>query len=190
VKSFLKLCKLIVFWLVLINLTGCLSVEYKEYIFNINSDGSGDGEILFYNIVSIEEDEKDVSIKDFGELVSNYIEGENFEDDNPNYQVTIKELFEKDSILTGRVEFAFTNFRDIGFFKSEDCDCSPLMYYMGDFGEAYSESNGNYLGEEKNFPVIIWQLEADEIYIKTIMQEDLAGTHSLLKLYHTWKDSK
>ena len=152
-----------------INLTGCLSAEYKEYIFKINADGSGEGEIIFYNLVSVEDDEKDDSFKDFGELVSDYIEGTKFENDNPNYQVTNKELFEEDSMLVGRVEFAFTNFRNIGFFKSEDCDCSPLMYYMGDFGESYSKSNGNYLGEEKDFPVIIWQSDADEIYIKTVV---------------------
>jgi hypothetical protein len=181
---------LIVFSIVLINLTGCLSIEYKEYIFNINPDGSGEGEIIFYNLVSVEDDEKDDSFKDFDELVSDYIEGTKFENDNPNYQVTNKELFEEDSMLVGRVEFAFTNFRNIGFFKSEDCDCSPLMYYMGDFGESYSKSNGNYLGEEKDFPVIIWQSDADEIYIKTVVQEDLTGAHSLLKLYHTWKDNK
>ena len=174
----------------LINLTGCLSTEYKEYIFKINPDGSGEGEIFFYNLVSVEDDEKDDSFKDFGELVSDYIQGTNFENDNSNYQVTNKELFEKDSILVCRVELAFTNINDIGFFKSEDCECSPLMYYMGNFGETYSESNGNYLGEEKDFTVIIWQSDANEIYIKTIVQEDLTGTHSLLKLYHTWKDSK
>ncbi|MGB5847689.1 MAG: hypothetical protein WBH40_04315 [Ignavibacteriaceae bacterium] len=189
-KSFLRKCMLIVISLVLINLTGCLSTEYKEYIFKINPDGSGEGEIIFYNLVSVEDDEKDDSFKDFGELVSDYIKGANFEDDNPNYQVTNKELFEMDSILVGRVEFAFNNFRDIGFFKSEDCDCSPLMYFMGDFGETYSESNGNYLGDEKDFPVIIWQSDTDEIYIKTVVQEDLTGTHSLLKLYTTWKDSE
>jgi hypothetical protein len=189
-KSFLRRILLIVFSLMLINVTGCLSTEYKEYIFKINPDGSGEGEIFFYNLVSVEDDEKDDSFKDFGELVSDYIEGTNFENDNPTYQVTNKELFEKDSILVGRVEFAFTNINDIGFFKSEDCECSPLMYYMGDFGETYSESNGNYLGDEKDFPVIIWQSDADEIYIKTVVQEDLTGTHSLLKLYHTWKDSK
>ncbi len=189
-KSFLRISMLILFSLVVINLTGCLSTEYKEYIFEINSDGSGEGEIIFYNLVSVEDDEKDVSFKDFGELVSDYIEGTNFENDNPNYLVTKKELLEKDSILVGRVEFTFTNINDIGFFKSEDCDCSPLMYFMGDFGETYSESNGNYLGEEKDFPVIIWQSNADEIYIKTVVQDDLTGTHSLLKLFHTWKASQ
>ena len=77
------------------------------------------------------------------------------------------------------MEFTFTYFRDIGFYKSEDCDSSPLMYYMGDFGETYSESNWNYLGEEKDFPVIIWQSDTDEIYIKTILQDKLTRTHSL-----------
>ena len=189
-KSFLKRTLLVVFSLVMINLTGCLSTEYKEYIFRINSDGSGDGEIIFYNLVSVEDDEKDDSIKDFGELISDYIEGTNFEDDNPNYQVTNKELFEIDSILAGRVEFNFNNFRNIGFYKSEDCDCSPLMYFLGDFGETYSESNGNYLGEGNDFPVIIWPSDADEIYIKNSVQDDLTGTHSLLNLYNTWKEDE
>lgn len=64
---------LIVFLLMVINLTGCLSTEYKECIFEIKSDGSGEGEIIFYNLVSVEDDEKDVSFKDFGKLVSDYI---------------------------------------------------------------------------------------------------------------------
>jgi hypothetical protein len=189
-KSFLKRSLLVVCSLVVINLTGCLSTEYKEYIFNIKSDGSGDGEIIFYNLVSVEDDEKDDSIKDFGELISDYIEGTNFEDDNPNYRVTNKELFETDSTLAGRVEFEFNNFREIGFYKSENCDCSPLMYFLGDFGETYSESNGNYLGEENDFPVIVWQSDTDEIYIKNSVQDDLTGTHSLLNLYRTWKENE
>jgi hypothetical protein len=188
--KFIRLLTILIFSFTLLNLTGCLATEYKEYIFKLDPDGSGEGTITFHNIVSVEDDEKDVSFKDFGELVSDYMEGTRFEDDNPDYVVTNKELFEEDSILIGKVEFTFTDFRNIGFFKSEDCDCSPLMYYMGDFGETYSESNGNYLGDEKDFPVIIWQSDADEIYIKTIVQEDLTGTHSLLKLYRTWKDSQ
>ena len=94
----LRRLAILIFSLTLLTLTGCLSTEYKEYTFKINSDGSGEGEILFYNIVSVEDDGKDVSFKDFGELVTDYIEGTNFENDNPNYQVTNKELFEKDSV--------------------------------------------------------------------------------------------
>ena len=189
-KSYLIRIKLIVFSLILINLTGCLSTEYKEYIFKINSDGSGEGTIIFHNLISVEDDEKDDSIQDFGELVSDYIEGTKFEIDNPNYHVTNKDLFEKDSVLVGKVEFTFSNLRNVGFFKSEDCDCSPLMYYMGGFGESYLESDGTYLGGENEFPIILWQSDFNEIYFKTLVQEDLNGTHSLLKFYQNWKDNQ
>lgn len=188
--KFLRLSIFLGFSFTLINLTGCLSTEYKEYVFKLNADGSGEGTITFHNIVSVENDEKDVSFKDFGELVSDYMEGTRFEDDNTDYNVTNKELFEHDSTLVGKVEFTFTDFRKIGFYKAENCDCSPLMYYMGDFGETYSESNGNYLGDENDFPVIIWNSESEEIYLKTIVQDDLSATHSLLSLYQTWQEGK
>lgn len=173
-----------------LNFTGCLSTQYKEYLFKINPDGSGKGTITFRNIVSIEDDEKDVSFKDFGELISDYMEGTRFEDDNPNYQVLSKELIAEDSILVGKVEFTFNNFKDIGFFKPENCDCSPIMYYIGDFGETFSETNGDYLGDEKNIPLIIWEQGENEFSINTIVQEDLTNTHGLLKLYNTWKDNQ
>jgi len=175
---------------VIFNLTGCLTTAYKEYKFEINSDGSGEGTITFYNIVSAEDDEKDVSFKDFGELISDYIEGTRFEDDNPNYTVTNKELYEEDSVLVAKVEFTFDDFREIGFYKSENCDCSPIMYYMGSFGETFSESNGKYLGEEKEFPLVTWDSGTNELYFKTIVQEDLTNTHGLLDLYHTWKEKQ
>jgi hypothetical protein len=190
VKSLKETTLLILIAITLLSLSGCLSTEYKEYIFKINSDDSGTGQIIFHNIVSAEDDGKNVSFKDFGELVSDYMEGTRFEDDNPGYLVTNKELFEEDSILSGKVEFTFTDFRSIGFYKTEDCDCSQLMYYIGDFGETFSESSGTYLGEEKDFPVIVWPSDTDEIFLKTIVQEDLNDSHSLMNLYHTWKDSR
>ena len=190
VRTIRRITFLLIAAFTLFNLNGCLSTEYKEYIFKLNPDGSGEGTITFHNIISLEDDDKDVSFKDFGGLVSDYMEGTRFEDDNPNYDVTNKELYEADSVLNGKVDFKFKNFRDIGFFKAQNCDCSPLMYYVGDFGETFSESNGNYLGDEKKFPVIIWQSDEKELSLKTIVQEDLSKTHSLLSLYHTWKDTK
>ncbi len=61
--SFLRISILILSSLSLINLTGCLSTEYKEYIFEINSDDSGEGEIIFYNLVSVEDDRKMFPLK-------------------------------------------------------------------------------------------------------------------------------
>jgi len=171
-------------------LTGCLATEYKEYRFKLNVDGTGEGSVIFYNLISVEDDEQDVSFKDFGELVSDYIEGTRFEDDNPGYVVTSKEIYEENGLLVGKVEFTFEDIRIVGFYKAKDCDCSPLLYYLGDFGETYSQSNGNYLGAEDDFPMIEWEPGTKEIYLKTIVQEDLESTHSLLPLYKTWKETK
>ena len=60
-------------------LGGCLGVEKKEYRFTLNPDGSGSGVIRYVNVVSIDdnsgtEEAKDVSFKDFAELVSDYLE--------------------------------------------------------------------------------------------------------------------
>ena len=170
--------------------TGCLATEYKEYRFNLNDDGTGDGSVIFYNLISVEGDEQDVSFKDFGELATDYVEGTRFEDDNPGYKVTNKEIYEENGLLIGKIEFTFEDIRSIGFYKPKDCDCSPLLYYMGDFGETYSESYGNYLGAEDDFPMIEWEPGIDEIYLKTIVQENLESTHSLLPLYKTWKETQ
>ncbi len=180
------------FALILIALffTGCLSTEYKEYRFNLNEDGTGSGSVTFYNLISIDDEEKDVSFKDFGELVSDYLEGTRFEEDNPGYTVTSKEIYEENGGLNAKVEFTFNDVSSIGFYKSKNCDCSPLFYYMGDFGETYSESNGNYLGLNDEFPMIEWDAGSKEFYLKTIVQEELEGSRSLLSLYHSWKESK
>jgi len=185
--NFLK--RIFAFLLTALLLTGCLATEYKEYRFNLNADGTGEGTVTFYNLISVEDDEHDVSFKDFGELVSDYVEGTRFEDDNPGYMVTSKEIYEENGQLVGNVEFTFEDIRNIDFYKAKDCDCSPLLYYMGDFGETYSESNGNYLGAEDDFPMIEWESGTKEVYLKTIVQEDLESTHSLLPLYKTWKET-
>ncbi len=171
-------------------LTGCLATEYKEYRFNLNDDGTGTGSVIFYNLISVDDDEQDVSFKDFDELLTDYVDGTRFEDDNPGYTLSSKEIYEENGLLVGKVEFTFEDIRSIGFYKAKDCDCSPLLYYMGDFGETYSESNGNFLGAEDDFPMIEWEPSIDEIYLKTIVQEDLESTHSLLPLYKTWKETK
>jgi hypothetical protein len=171
-------------------LTGCLATEYKEYRFNLSTDGTGNGSVIFYNLISVEDDEQDVSFKDFGELVSDYVEGTRFEEENPGYTVTNKEIYEENGMLVGKVEFTFEDIKSIGFYKTKNCDCSSLLYYMGDFGEIYSESNGNRLGAEDDMPMIEWEPGIDEIYLKTIVQEELESTHSLLPLYKTWKETK
>lgn len=172
--------------------SSCLTTEYKEYRFKFNADGSGSGSIKYVNIVSQEDEEKDVSFSDFGEVIDDYLEGTTFEDENPTFSVTNKELFEENGVLCGRVEFTFESFSDAGFVNFVGCECAPILYYMGSLSETFSESDGKYLGDSESleFPVISWNNGTKEVYFKTVVQEDLADCHSLLPLYKTWKDSQ
>ena len=189
-NKFYRVVSIFLFTLPLFFTTGCLTTEYKEYRFTLNDDGSGEGSIIFYNIVSVEDDNQDVSIKDYDELISDYLNGNRFELDNPNYKVTDKELYEDNGVLSGKITFSFSNIDSIGFFRYDKCDCSPLIYYLGDFGETLVESNGTTLIESKNIPIILWDNESTDIYFKTTVQDNLEQAHSLLTLYNQAKESE
>ncbi len=171
-------------------LGGCLTSEYKEYHYRINQDGSGEGTMKFVNLVSEEDDEQDVSLKDFEELISDYYEGEQFSEDNPHLTITDKKLYEEDGMLMGEVVFTFDNADSIGFFQYEDCDCCPWMLYIGSISETFLESNGTYLGADRDFPMIIWEEGQDEFNFKTHLKEDMSDGHGLLALYKTWLDTQ
>ncbi len=189
-NKYYRLISIILFLIPVFFATGCLTTEYKEYRFSLNDDGSGEGSITFHNIVSVEDDNQDVSINDFDELLSDYINGNRFELDNQNYKVTDKELYEDNDVLSGKITFSFSNIDSIGFFKDDNCNCSPLIYYLGDFGETLIESNGTTLVESKNIPIILWDRDTTDIYFKTIVQENLEQAHSLLPLYKKQNESK
>ena len=166
--------------------TSCLTSEFKEYHYILKEDGSGQGSIIYVNLVSEEDEEKDVSFSDFGELVESYLEGDKFEEENPFLDVTRKELFEKDSVLMGNVSFTFDSIDSIGFFTLDIAN-SPYMYYMGSISETLVETDGKYLGENRDLPIIVWDADVKEFYIKTQLKDDMSDAHSLLPVYKTWK---
>ena len=174
----------------MIGLTGCLTPEYKEYYYTINDDGTGEGRMKFINLVSEEEDEEDVSAKDFGELITDYYEGEQFSEDNPHLTITDKKLYEEEGMLMGEVWFTFESADSIGFYRYEDCNCCPWMLYIGSISETYLESNGTFLGADRDFPMIVWDDGQDEFYFKTHLKEDMSNGHELLPLYKAWLDTQ
>lgn len=182
--------RLLLVLLVCIGLTGCLTTEYKEYRFTLNSDGTGSGSIKFVNIVSEEDEEKDVSFTDFGELISDYLEGTQFEDDNPDYNVTSKEIFVENNQLCALVKFTFASYAAPKLYRYEKCDCAPLMYYTDQLSETIVESNGENLNDTDGIPLIIWQPDSREIYYKSQVKEDMSDAHSLVDLYTMWKDKQ
>lgn len=169
-------------------MTGCLASQYKEYHYRLNDDGSGSGTIKFVNIVSQEDNGEDVSSADFDTLVNGYIEGTAFEDDNPNLNVTKKKLYEEGGVLVGEVSFTFDNLDSIGFFRDPECRCSPVMFYLGVLSETFVESNGTYLGKERDLPILTWNPSANEFYFKTTLLEDMSNCHALLSQYQSWKE--
>ena len=174
----------------MIGLTGCLTPEYKEYYYTINDDGTGEGRMKFINLVSEEEDEEDVSAKDFGELITDYYEGEQFSEDNPHLTITDKKLYEEEGMLMGEVWFTFDNADSAGFYKYGDCECCPWMLYIGSISETYLESNGTFLGADRDFPMIVGDDGQDEFYFKTHLKEDMSNGHELLPLYKAWMETQ
>ncbi|MBK7866873.1 MAG: hypothetical protein IPJ75_07730 [Ignavibacteriales bacterium] len=108
--------RLVLIALVTVLFAGCLTVDKKEYSYKTKSDGSGEGWIKFYNIKSAKDGEDDVSLKDFAELIDDYVKGTKFEDENPSLKVTSKELMAEGGKLNGLVKFTFSNIADISFF--------------------------------------------------------------------------
>ena len=174
----------------LLLIQGCLSVETKEYYYEINPDGSGTGKITYYNIVSEEDDEANVSFSDFGELIDDYLLGGTFESENPSLTVITKDLFERDGVLVGEVEFTFENADSIGFWRDPSCSCSGYNYYLGSLSETFISANGTYLGENRELPIISWDSDATQFQFTTRVKDDMSDAHNLLPLYNTWLETR
>jgi hypothetical protein len=169
--------------------SGCLVAEKKEYRFKLNPDGSGSGTIKFINIVSQDDEEKDVSFKDFAELVTDYVEGTKWEGENEHFTVTNKKLYEAEGVLVGEVSVTFTDWNAAGFLLTNKCDCCPALYHFeGVNNETFGSSNGNYLGADGGgLPLIEFASGVKEFQIDTHYLENLDGTHPLIKHYKSWK---
>lgn len=167
---------------------GCLIAEKKEYRFKVNADGSGTGTIKFINIVSQDDDDQDVSFKDFAELVTDYVEGTKWEDENSYCTVTGKKLYEQNGVLVGEVSFTFTDWNAAGFLIESGCSCCPVLYHFeGTNNENYSASSGEYLGADGGLPLIKFASGTKQFDMDTYFLENLDGTHPLLKHYSSWK---
>jgi hypothetical protein len=109
-------------------------------------------------------------------------------EENPQYTVTDKKLYEKDGVLIGEFSFTFTSWDSSGFFRTENCDCCPTFYYFsGENNETYESSNGEFLGESGKLPLVLYPAGAKEFSINTTLLTDLTGTHPLIEHYRSWK---
>lgn len=165
--------------------SGCLTVEKKTYTFKIEKTGVVTLTIDYYNIVSQDDDGQDVSFKDFGELVTDYMQGEKLLETYPEATIKDKKLFEKNGVLCGQavVEFPSLEAANLKQYKGK----GPIMHYLGSFSETFDNSNGDYWGA--NFPVIAWEEGTKDMVLSTIVTTDLSTSRPLLSHYKIWKET-
>lgn len=166
---------------------GCLGVEKKEYTIKLKGGESGTATIKYINIFSNDDNEKDVSFKDFGELVSDYLEGNKIEQDFPGIRDVKKRIFIENNTLCGEITFAFDSLSHVKLFRYED---GPYMYYVNTGSspsEKFEVSNGTFGGEK--MPVIFWNKNTNDFQFRTLVTEDVTGKRSFVKLYKMWQSS-
>jgi hypothetical protein len=166
-------------------ITGCLTVEKKEYTFEMKDSNSGTLTIKFINILSMKDDTADISVIDFEELITSYIEGDQVETDYENAVVRSKRLFEENGVLCGEVIIDFMDLKSVGLFQYDAK--SPYMFNVSSFleSETFLTANGDYGGDI--MPVVFWQKSLETLTLTTYITTPDESTVGLLSLYKNRK---
>lgn len=182
-KTFLLLAVIVL----AINLTGCLTVETKEYSFKLNKGSSGEGSIKYINIMRTIDSAGSIDA-DYDELVGSYLNGTMPENELQGVKNVKKRLFEEDNHLCGEITFEFDDIKTLKFYNYKNL---AWGYYisassLGMIGssEQFFSSNGTY--GEANMPVIFWDNGEKEFIFKTTMSQSEERKESLLD---KWKEA-
>ena len=172
----------------LLSMPGCLTVAEKEYHFKLLSDHSGTAIIKFIDIGSESEDTTDTSQEDFDHLITFYLRGTQFEEQNPGFRDIRKRLYEDGGRLVGEIEFAFDSLGTVKLFRF-DAD-SPYMYYVGTdfFSEELAETNGDY--KSNTMPVIFWPRGTTEFSLRTRVSSETPARRTLVDHFRRWEDGE
>ncbi len=169
-------------------ITGCLTVETKEYHFKLKNGTAGEATITFINILSESDDTTNITREDFQQLIDLYLSGGKLEMDNPGYHNVKKRLYEKNGVLCGEISFSFDSLSAVRLFKYDEN--SPYMYYASNplSSETLVETNGEQT--EQWMPVVFWEKNAREFYVKTRTSSEGRFRTSLLKQFREWQAKK
>jgi hypothetical protein len=164
-------------------MSGCLTAERKEYQFHVNPDGSGTGTITFYNLMSADEESKNMSAKDYQGMINDFYKGKKFEEQNPAFGNVRKRIYEKDGVLNGEITYDFLNYEDAGLYRYQGK--GPWMYYPASPGsmstEHFDSTNGQYISDR--FPIIVWPEGTADFRLTTSVDRPGPTLHSLLPYY-------
>jgi len=171
--------------LLAVALSSCLTVEKKEYTFELKDNSSGTLTIKFINILSMKDDTADISESDFDELINGYIDGDAIDQDYSDAIIRSKKLFEENGVLCGEVIIDFNNLINFGLFQYDSK--SPYMFNIGSFleSETFLNSNGEYGGDV--MPVVFWPKSLKTLKVTTYITSPDDSTVGLLSEYNKWK---
>jgi hypothetical protein len=135
-------------------LSGCLTCEKKEYVFELTGVNKGKLTIKYINIFSAQADSLSALEKDYDELINVWLRDKKLDDDYPKAKNLKKKLYELDGQLCGEVTMEFDDIRQVRLFQYQD---GPYMINTGtltDDGETYLQSNGDFGGDY--MPVVFY----------------------------------
>lgn len=167
---------------------GCLTAARKTISLKVETNGSGTGKIVFYDIKSMQEDNTDRSLEDYSRLVDTWLHGTQFEAANPALLDVKKRLVADGNQLNGEISFRFLNYNDIGLYRHNDA--GPWMYYAylnTSEIEQFDSSNGDFAGE--TMPIIFWPPLTKEFEIMNVFESGDRPEVSLFPLYERIGDS-
>lgn len=165
-------------------LTSCLTVEKKQYTFEMTGKNSGKLTIKYINILSDVDSAGYTEVQDFDELLSDYINGSKIEESYPEAANIQKRLFEENGMLCGEVTMDFPSLSAARIFQFDKK--SPFIFYASSVdGESYIESNGTYGGD--NCPVVVWPAKLKKLIVTTSVTRPGDSHVSLLGEYAKWK---
>ncbi len=166
-------------------LSGCLTVEQKEYTFELTGPNSGKLTIKYVNILSVMDDTLDISDQDFEDLLSNYLYGETLETDYPEATLVDKQLFVENGVLCGKIVMEFNDLAAVKLFRYKST--GPFMLNIGSFldTETFIASNGDFGGD--SMPVVFWPEGSSQMTVTTGVTQPDETTVSLVDNYNDWK---
>lgn len=182
-----KLNKLFIL-LAIIGLSSCLTVEKKEYTYQITSANTGKLTIKYINIYSIMDDGKDVSQSDFKELLDKYLNGTQAMEDFPAASNIKTRLFEENDQLCGEITLDFNDLNSARLYQY-DKECPIMMNISTAFdSETYVSSNGEYGND--HMPVVFWPSGSKKLVVTTLVSTPDETSTSMLEEYREWAKSK
>lgn len=182
--------KKIIFALIVIlismGISGCLTCERKEYVFQLTGEKSGRLTIKYVNIFSSIIDSTGELTSDYDELINLWLKGEKIERDFPLAKKFRKRLFKENGTLCGEVIMEFDDITKVNLYRY--MNRGPYMFSMSgvnDDGESFAQTNGEFGGDK--MPVIFWPEDTRTLRFSTKITEPDSTTVSMLDMWEAGK---